>query len=467
MKYLIVLNIAFLLFIYFSVDIIQIGNYNDILLFNVLTIYFFYFKLLRSGLKFISLENFSFIIINVFSVTSVIIYIIAPKIVSFFWVKDIFSELLFFKASILNFIALSSIILGLHKKSKGLHKKSKLFYKDNSFNQLRFERLFKFLYFSSFLIILIETIRGYGIPLNLDYAVYSEKIYTGGLSKIFLANINYLLPLFSFVIISSSTSKKDFILKSLKFALLPILFAVLVGDRDVPIGVFISLLLIFKIKINEKISIRKMLVPTLLLIFLMVQIGNFRNSDFTLTTKVYQSEQYSTIINSTIFDAFLRQSSTMSVFVGTLKELDRTDDFRFGLDYIRSFFTGIPFAQSAFDLRFAAKFAEGNSRPTEWITNIYHKDRGSGLGYYIFAEAYLQYGVLGIILFPYFFILLVKKINYKLFSSNSSLKIAFYLFLFMGIIGWIRNDIYVFSKFFWWGLIICFLIPSFLTKAKK
>lgn len=455
---LIITNILFTFF--FSVNFLS-RNFESIenfLVLSILAISLSIAYLIYNGTQLISFQFLTLCVSIIFSYTSIVFYLYYGEIFTLFWVVKIKSIDYLFQSFYLAGIGIHALCTGIISSNNTVVKKADKFRKNNNLLEFIYCQIG---YYFSFLIIIFETLRGKGLQFGLAYSTYSTMIVEKELSLIYLVTINFTLPLFSIYKIVMSKSKKTYSINLFFFGLPAVILNALTGDRDNTVGLIIIYFIIGYIYQFYKFNNIKAFNLGLLLIGMITFIGLFRETK-EIGRDPIENRFSSNNLFAKVIIAGVQQSSSLQVLTGTLQKVPSQENYRYGLDYLRSVLTSIPFVQGLLNLEFSKKFGKGDSRPTEWITNHYVPCKCWGLGYLIFAEMYLQFGLLGLI----FLSLLMGRISVfawtKLLQLNNTKTVIFLLFISLGWFGWIRNDVYVFMKYVTWGVIFIYLIPFFV-----
>lgn len=337
-----------------------------------------------------------------------------------------------------------------------------------------------------FTIILILQGRGLAIMLNEGYGAY-RMIDQGSSSNFtdkYLATIlTWFIPWGTLFIISMSKTSKKYVKNVIIFGLPAILLIFLSGDRTAPlilIGLFFSLAYIKGY--IKKYNISKIVIIGGGIFLLIPLVGGLRGTP----SKEWTVEKVSKILfgeELSLGDLVLSELAINSQSLGgTLKIVPSKEPFRYGYDYLKGVYVGIPFSNYFFPLPEKynfEKYGDGiHPKPTRWFTYKYgwnaeiFKKAGkvTGLGYHQIAEAYLQGGALAILILFFLMGFFLTSIWKKIINSSPNLNMQYALymsFIMQPIFAWIRNDSIEVFRYFFYGYLFIYIIPNLLVVIFK
>ncbi len=311
------------------------------------------------------------------------------------------------------------------------------------------------LLFISFICILIPTLEGNGLMtfIKSSYHEYHDSRLEGSVSLLFTLAFSNFLPWSIILITIGSNSIKQFKLYVFFFALPFIIIILLTGDRSSAFPPIVLLISIFYIKYHTitKISWRKIVLISIICLYLIPVIRVTRtipisqwNSQTLISVITFQDNTFHStdtenlnIITSTMYSV----SEQLQSLVGTMKLVPDKAQYRYGFDYfVRPTIVAIPFLEFIISIDFHVRGAGIWVQPTQWFT-YYYNTRGTGLGYLQVAEAYLNFGPLGIFVIYIILGFCLTKFWFKaLFEKLPVKQIAFWLLFFNNVLNWIRND---------------------------
>ena len=226
----------------------------------------------------------------------------------------------------------------------------------------------------------------------------------------------FLFPLLAIIFACTWRNDNEKILAYFAAAVVCTLF-LLVGSR---FGCF-SFLLTFLITMRtrgSRISNVQIVLLALMILFIIPIIFQMRN--------------LSEVQMDGLFEKALQETgSSLQVLMGTMMIIPETEDYMYGEAYIYSIKEIIPNI--------------GNWQSTEekvlsrWI-HAYMNPQGSGLGFLQIAEAYSQFGVIGVWIFFIIFGILLGNWYIRLeYQSVESYMYIWYGYGFYAILNWVRN----------------------------
>ncbi len=249
--------------------------------------------------------------------------------------------------------------------------------------------------------------------------------------------------------------------RTLLLTLIVILLELITGDRTVPV-LLILLLLASDHILGAKVNKPKALLAIITTIIIVTSVDALRtmpvnqwDSQFiiqSISTESFGSNRNNQSLPVTLLSNI---SNSYQTLAGTITLVPTYESYRFGLDYLRPLRNAIPFLPSI------SFFDIPGLKPTVWIT-----DRLSGgwvgLGYLQVAEAYLNFGVVGVLALYALLGWGLSRLWHSLIKSVTinRQKLAYVLILMLQILTWIRNDAGNMGRTIIWGWVIIYLFPQ-------
>lgn len=408
-----------------------------------LLINFYYFKFVSKD-KGVGFEYFYMIAFCMTNFIYPVFYFMENRYVSLFSYPFNFG--IISKATALALVAYAFYILGLQLYRR---KKDALEFKVDSFYPLMYMliSIISFIFFVIF---------GGLDHFKSVYSGDSEWEAVGSYSYFYLI-FNYsslLLSMFLF----KCENKKIMIFGAL-YLLVAILLLLLSGSRMTSVGIVLVLLVSFSKNIKN--------IPSLIATFFVLF-----SSVFLYSMMIYRSNMFSSDIDNIAGSAF---SSNYSLFDSFMDLIVNNRNLYVLVDFVDSngsvFFANIfyniisflPFSKSINDFFGIPEFLNGNLPSfLEFGSNA-----GFGLGTNNVGEAYLSFGLVGVIVFFTFFGVFLKFLKEK--SSSSIISYIFYFILVSNAVIYPRGNVLINTRVFVWTILIFFMIyllRKILVKAK-
>lgn len=315
-------------------------------------------------------------------------------------------------------------------------------------------RLVGYLLFAySILAIIVSFVNGQGIAVMIqgNYGDFAELARTNEVSVWTLTAFNWFLPWSVLILLVTASNKKQFNIRILLYMLPAVLILFLIGDRAAPfylMGVTLGIgyLLGFVPKRIKPIKLGVMAVAALLLIPLVrttrsVPVGNW-NLDMVDEMMRVTDERVETNL---VVDALTEMSFQAQCLPGTLLLVPEQESFRYGYDFIKAIYYAIPFSGKIYSsdkLGLSGRKPGIHSKPTAWFTYHYSRYGAAGIGFSQIAEAYLHFGIAGIFVLYYLLGYWLSRL-WTYFEYSPALRqdhLLIFLFMFLTIMIWIRND---------------------------
>lgn len=309
-------------------------------------------------------------------------------------------------------------------------------------------------------VILIQS----GVVMNVlsgDYNALVSKRNTDAY-RYFYALLYWILPMISVLSYHASGGSRTVLV----FGAGVIILNLLVGRRTEPLAMVLMFLILSKVKIGVLSAI----VSGGIFILLFPVIGILRSNGFV---EIGESSIFAVLLKRSLGELAL----TPQTLAGTIDLIESgIEDFRFGLDYLKGLIFAIPFGSSLFpeateaivslspspmtagNKMFTYHFGRDGANFQQWV----REGTVTGLGYSIVAEAYLQFGVVGIICIGGIAQRIWQRCL-KLITRNTASSFSAILVL-MFMLTWIRNDSIGLYRSIIYGYII---YGAFKLLAKK
>lgn len=299
------------------------------------------------------------------------------------------------------------------------------------------------------------------------YSAYHEAKRSGAIPQVVGVFVTHLLP-WSLLILAATSrdrrSRRLVVLLAVPF----ILVMLAVGDRGGPIatmGVIASGLYL----VGSRIGLWRSLAVVVLIAFLIPTILNLRQmpisevSGSSLANAATNQVQAANTFGDDPVSGFLvSMSSLYQTLMETVTAVPDIEGYHLGGDYLASLAVAVPFRSIIFPF-FGAEIERRS--PSEWILQYLHPGRRAGLGYLQLAEAYLQFGAIGVVgLYLIFGWGLTRLWRSMTSKAPDPRALAFALIIVMETLLWVRNSSTFGVRAVAWGWIIVYVIPALLTR---
>jgi hypothetical protein len=149
--------------------------------------------------------------------------------------------------------------------------------------------------------------------------------------------------------------------------------------------------------------------------------------------------------------------------MATVMEVPENAPYRYGRDYLQSLFGPVPFTETPRSL-FGLEF--GREHPSEWVKSILDPHRRAGTGYLQAAEAYLEFGALGVIVLYMFLGWGVMSLWHRLAARRPDPRtLAFSLIIMQELLLLVRNDSSGVVRTLVWGWLVVYAGPRLIERT--
>jgi len=326
------------------------------------------------------------------------------------------------------------------------------------------------IYFTSMVVIIFLGISSgtFDLIFSGGYGAYGDSRRLNQTPILMSALLQWFLPWSLLILIGTSKNRRMYVRTFLLY--IPAFgIMLLTGNRTT----LLTLLLLTSTAnyfLDISIDWRQPIIAVALVAILVPTMANLRSvpikkwsGELLIKSATNQLEEgpYSGV--SPIFALAEDMSTSYQTLVGTILLVPDSEPYRYGLDYLRSLVLAIPFASILFsylNLDFIAW------SPNDWVQKSFqqHSER-SGWGYLQVAEAYLQFGVFGVIAIYAILGWVLPSLWWRLLSEGmSSKKLVFSLITMMTLLIWTRNNSSQVVRMILWGWILVYGSSIFLDR---
>ena len=328
------------------------------------------------------------------------------------------------------------------------------------------------MYAVSALLIAASSLAGGTLSFAVEggYTAYHEAKRSGAIPQVVGVFVAHLLP-WSLLILTATSrdrrSRRQVVLLAVPF----ILVMLGVGDRGGPIatmGIIASGLYL----VGARIGLWRSLAVVALIAFLIPTILNLRQvpiSEVSVSTfanaATNQVQAANTFGDDPVSGFLSSMSSVYQTLMETVVAVPNTEGYHLGGDYLASLTVAVPFRSIIFPF-FGAEIER--LPPSQWILPLLHPGKNAGLGYLQLAEAYLQFGAIGVVgLYMIFGWGLTRLWRSMTSKAPDPRALAFALIVVMETLLWVRNSSSFGVRAVAWGWIIVYVIPALLTRKRS
>jgi oligosaccharide repeat unit polymerase len=341
--------------------------------------------------------------------------------------------------------------------SKNLLSKFRLIRKkDYNYHEIILSFLCLSIFFLSLVFIAILSRSGEGLSSMFEggYHEFSRIDKTSFSVRLLVVCLSWFLPWTTLILIALS-SKSVYSLRIVSILVIiccSLLF--ISGDRGGALPIILIYIQIYSVAVPKFDWIKWSLI--LFMCFLLIPILQvlrpipLREWNFQLFSNILTNlDKYFPSYIQVVFEPF---SNSIQTLMGTLMQIRSIQDYRFGIDYILSILSAIPFNSG---------MAPNNGA---WVKEFLSPNTVAGTGFLTVAEAYLNfswigivfiYGFLGALTSRYWLILKTKTLN--------SLDLSLILVIFYSLTLWVRNEFSLVTRTFLWSWGLIYFLPYIIS----
>ena len=216
---------------------------------------------------------------------------------------------------------------------------------------------------------------------------------------------------------------------------------------------------------------QRTLVLVALIVFLIPTVLNLRRVPISQWTPQSFTAAATNEINGTpaygqtLAGGFLvSMSSSFQTLMATVKVVPEETPYHYGSDYLSSTVVAIPFRSILLP---SLGVTVRDLSPSQWVLLYLHPGRTAGPGYLQLAEAYLQFGAIGVVglylLLGWGLMRLWRFVSSRRWNPQT---LAFGLIAMSEMLIWIRNSSSLEARALSWGWLIVYAVPFLLTRRR-
>ena len=328
------------------------------------------------------------------------------------------------------------------------------------------------MYAVSALLIAASSLAGGTLSFAVEggYAAYHDAKRSGAIPQVVGVFVAHLLPWSLLILTATSADRRS--RRQVVLLAVPFIVVMLgVGDRGGPIATM-SVVASGLYLMGARIGLWRSLAIVALIAFLIPTILNLRQvpiSEVSVSTfanaATNQVQAANTFGDDPVSGFLSSMSSVYQTLMGTVVAVPDTEGYHLGRDYLASLTVAVPFRSIIFP--FLGAEIE-RLPPSQWILPLLHPGKNAGLGYLQLAEAYLQFGALGVVgLYLIFGWGLTRLWRSMTSKAPDPRALAFALIVVMEMLLWVRNSSSFGVRAVAWGWIIVYVIPALLTRKRS
>jgi hypothetical protein len=327
------------------------------------------------------------------------------------------------------------------------------------------------LYLAVISVIVLFTLRGAALNLVIQsgYRGVSEARQAGEMAGLIGRALERFLP-WSLLIMTAASRDRRTYLYTLILALPAFGILFLMGDRW---GLLTSMLLmasgsyLLGYRVDWKRSLAIILLVALL-VPTMVNLRSIPTKEWSVdllaqaaTNQIEGKPQYG---RSFVSATLASTAASYQVLMGTVMLVPDIQPHRYGVDYLRSLSVVLPFSHRLY----SALGMDIGEKPSHWFKAEYNPYMFVQLGYLQIAEAYLQFGALGVMgLFVILGMVLIRLWWSMQSNQVESRRLALVLIVTMEIIIWIRGDSTGLLRALVWGWLLVYGLTAVLGELHR
>lgn len=301
------------------------------------------------------------------------------------------------------------------------------------------------------------------ILLSGGLSFYTDRYQVGEMSiNLFFQYVNVLFSTFSITLACMLIfANKMFTYRGV-YILLGIIAMIILstGSRTLPMFLFLPLVFVYKQRNN--VSLMKLTLISIVLLFVFMAIGHLRNESITLDSLLSYDINSSSLGYIDNFQDFIVCNRNLYSIYSFVEK----DGILYGNNFLSSFLSIIPFAQNIVSNLFNIPYYELDS--SVFCTYlVFGNNPPLGLGTHIVGDVYLATGLPGVIILFYLLGKFVVKVRNGAFVSKNNFLLIVYLYMLSYSVFICRGSFFGAVKGVVWSAMILFLINEKLNYKYK
>lgn len=328
------------------------------------------------------------------------------------------------------------------------------------------------LYVIALLVIAGYTLTGGALSHAIQggYSEFHGAKRAGEVSQIVGASLSRLLPWSVLILAAVSRDRRS--RKLVLLLMIPALAIMLgIGDRSGPLALMVVAATGLWLR-GARVGWGRALAVGVAIAFLMPTVLNLRtvpvgewSPDVFEAAATNQIEATNTYRSDLLGGFLLSTSSSYQTLMATVKAVPDQERYHYGSDYLSSLVVALPFRSVLFgpldiDLR--------SFPPSQWVLTYLHPGRNAGPGFLQLAEAYLQFGALGVLVL--YVVLgwgLVRLWRSVSVHARNVRLVALSLIVMSETLIWVRNSSALGVRALAWGWLLVYVVPAILERTRR
>lgn len=321
------------------------------------------------------------------------------------------------------------------------------------------------LYAVAALLIAVSSVSGGTLSFAIEggYHAFHGAKRAGQISQLAGVSLSRLLPWSLLILTAASNDRRS--RRVVVLLAIPALAIMLgIGDRSGPLAAAIIIACGLSLR-GSRISWTRTLSVALLVAFLMPLILNLRtvpvsqwSGNVLEMAATNQVEDTNTYGEDFLGGFLITTAGSYQTLMVTVKVVPQVERYHYGSDYLNSLVVALPFrsillAPLNVDIR--------DVPPSQWVLSYLYPGRTEGPGYLQVAEAYLQFGALGVIaLYVFIGWGLTRLWRYVTSRTWDPRTVAFSLIVMSETLIWVRNSSALVVRALAWGWLLVYVVPA-------
>jgi hypothetical protein len=328
------------------------------------------------------------------------------------------------------------------------------------------------MYVVTVLLVIVFTVRGGALTFAFQggHQGYHGAKRVGAVSSLVGASTSRLMPWSLLILAATSRDRRSrFVTAALAVPFVLLMFST--GDRGNALASMLTIAAGLYL-VGAHISWRRAVLLLVLIAFLIPTVLNLRRvpvSDWSaqsFTAAAANEVNGTPVYGQTFLGGFLlSMSAPYQTLMATVEAVPTREDYHAGSDYLESLIVAVPF-RSAILSRVGVDVRQ--LPPSQWVLQYLHPGRTAGPGYLQLAEAYLQFGALGVI---GLYVLLgwgVTHLWWYVSDRRWNPQLLAFTLIAMGeMLIWVRNSSTLEVRALTWGAIIVYVVPAILAVRRR
>jgi hypothetical protein len=317
-----------------------------------------------------------------------------------------------------------------------------------------------------------STIKGGALTFAFQggYSGFTTARKAGELSQLLVGALTWFLP-WSILILAATARDRRAHRQVLVLALPALLLMFMAGDRGQSLSLILLLAACSRL-LGFRMGWKRTLAVGALVAFLVPVVANLRETPVSqwspevLASSIGDQVQATRTYHEGFLGGFLiSMGQSYQTLMGTVMEVPTNEGYHFGKDYLWSVPLAVPFAHpvlGAFHVDLQIQ------PPSQWIKAILDPAGRAGPGYLQIAEAYLQFGALGVIgLYLLLGWALTRLWRYLWFKPWDPRILALALIFMMEMLIWVRNTSTGVVRDLVWAWLLIYAAPALLARPAR